>query len=115
MRDSLFGDVDNQEAFDHVPVLNIFLPLLKFHCNFVDKVLLLRSFFEHCFELELTILQLFKSSPIIIEHFHAFLFAGIARLFLRNCIHESIQIHHLTLDPIPNVFEWVKHFLTQAI
>jgi hypothetical protein len=81
----------------------------------MNHILLVRSFFEHGLEGEFAVLELLKRHLIIIEPLDALSLPAIARLHLRNGVHQCIQVHHFALDPVANVDEWVDHFTRKCI
>ena len=60
-------------------------------------------------------MELIKCYLIIIEPLDALRLPAIARLHLRNGVHQRIQVHHLALNPVANVHEWVKHVTRERI
>jgi len=78
MRNGPLIEVNREELLDHVPVLNIFLPLLNLHGDIMNHVLLARVFLEHGFELELAVLKFIKRLLIFIESLNACSLPAIA-------------------------------------
>lgn len=115
MRDGALIQIDREESLDHLPILDVLLSLLNPHGDFMNHVLLCRCIFEHCFEGEFANVELVEGLLIITEPLDTLCLPGIARLFLGNGVHQSIQVHHFTLNPISHMDEWVDHLATKGI
>jgi hypothetical protein len=107
-----FSQIYDKVIADDLVVFDIalkFCDLIKHRLDFSGLFPLV---FEHSLECKLALIHLVNSFLPILDLFDCVCASRLDSLFAGDCLNESLQLHKLTLHPVPHVFEGILNVLS---